>query len=228
MRNERSGIPTLDTTITSTSAGPISSGPTLSIVQFPEQVDVVEGLAANVDVVMSGGAAVNLADPNNGFMAYTNFTVPTRTNRAIIDWERSDDSGASWRVIAHSYQNEANSLPAGVGYAWRYWGIRHGFVATAADQGALLRFQACYTPPAPTEAPPCIIQRDIADQRSAAKRVADDCRCAPLGARPHGPDRQPVGDRLRPARPHAAVADTSCQFQRRLEQCHHRYRCDHR
>ena len=33
--------------------------------------------------------------------------------------------------------------------------IRHGFVATAADQGAQLRINACYTPPTGA-APPCV------------------------------------------------------------------------
>ncbi len=150
-----------------------SFGPALSIVQIPEQVDVVEGLVANVDVVMAGGAA-EPADRNNP--SNTAYAVPSRTNRAIIDWERSDDSGTSWRVVARSYQNEADSLPGGVGYAWRYWGIRHGFVATATDQGALLRIHACYTPPAPAEAPPCVdsaITRINVLQQSALPTIVD-------------------------------------------------------
>jgi hypothetical protein len=120
---------------------------------MPGQVDVVEGLPANVDVVMAGGAA-EPADPTSS--SNTSYNVPTRTNRAIIDWERSDDNGASWRVVARSYQDEADSLPGGAGIPWRYWGIRHGFVAIAADQGALLRLNACYTLPATAVAPPCV------------------------------------------------------------------------
>jgi hypothetical protein len=123
--------------------------PNLALLQMPEQVDVVEGLVANVDAVLSGGAS-EFTDPS--------YTVPTRTNRAVIEWERSDDSGSSWRVIARSYQDEANSLPSGVGVAWRYWSVRHGFVATASDQGALLRVHACYTPPTGA-APPCVTSR---------------------------------------------------------------------
>jgi hypothetical protein len=153
-----------------------SYGPTLSIVRMPEQVDVVEGLVANVDVVMAGGAA-QPADP--GSSSNTQYSVPTRTNRAIIDWERSDDGGASWRVVARSYQDEANSLPAGVGYPWRYWGIRHGFVATATDQGALLRLHACYASPTPTDALPCVdsaISRINVLQQSALPTIVDSPR----------------------------------------------------
>ena len=76
----------------------------LAVVRIPGQVNVVEGLVANVDVVLTGGASVQTSDATSIYYA-----VPTRTDRAIIDWERSDDGGASWRVVARSYQDEANS-----------------------------------------------------------------------------------------------------------------------
>ena len=76
--------------------------------------------------------------------------------RAIVDWQRSDDGGASWRNVAHSYQDEANPTPFGTGQRWYPWGVLHGFIATATDQGALIRIHACYTPPAPTAPPPCV------------------------------------------------------------------------
>ncbi|HEU4779687.1 MAG TPA: hypothetical protein VFS58_07360 [Steroidobacteraceae bacterium] len=119
--------------------------------QTPTQLDVVEGYAANVDAVLSGGATE---------LINAEYTVPTRENRAVIEWERSDDAGRSWRVVARSFQDEANSLPGGVGIPWRYWGVRHGFIATSADQGALIRLRACYTPPTGA-ATPCRISRNV-------------------------------------------------------------------
>jgi hypothetical protein len=117
--------------------------PNLAVERIPAQLDVVEGLPANLDVLMSGGAIRRGPGSSIG-------STPTRTNRAIIDWERSDDAGASWRQVARSFQDEANPLPFGTGMNWRPWGIRHGFIATATDQNALLRVHACYTPPSST------------------------------------------------------------------------------
>jgi len=79
---------------------PWNYGVGLGVVRSPGQVNVVEGLVANVDVVLTGGASVQSSDANSVYYA-----VPTRTDRAIIDWERSDDSGASWKVVARSYQD---------------------------------------------------------------------------------------------------------------------------
>ncbi len=117
--------------------------PNLRIERMPTQIDVVEGLQANLDVLMTGGAIRPGPGSSIG-------SPPTPTNRAIIDWQRSDDAGASWRQVARSYQDEANPLPFGTGLTWRPWGIRHGFIATATDQGALLRVHACYAPDATT------------------------------------------------------------------------------
>src|SRR6185503_13483433 len=116
------------------------------VLSAPTQLDVVEGLSANLDVLLMGGA-FRIVDSAE--------VLPSRLDRAVIDWQRSDDGGASWRTIATSFQDEANALPAGTGLAWRPWRVRHGFIATAMDQGALIRVQACYTPPAPTAAAPC-------------------------------------------------------------------------
>lgn len=122
--------------------------PNLSVMRAPAQLDVVQGLAANLDVVLAGGG-------NSDLRSLGEVVPPTATNRAVIDWQRSDDNGASWRVVARSYQNEANPNPVGPGLAWKYWSVRHGFVAAGADQGALLRVHACYTPP-DVAAPPCV------------------------------------------------------------------------
>lgn len=127
------------------------SFPNLSIMQVPAQLDVVEGLQANLDVVILGGAM-----GTRQAASVFEMTGPTATDRAIVQWQRSDDGGSSWRTIAHSYQHEANPLPFGTGLRWMPWGVRHGFIATAMDQGALIRTHACYTPRAPTAAPPCV------------------------------------------------------------------------
>lgn len=121
--------------------------PAIRVVSAPAQLDIVEGSTANLDVLMTGGAfrIVNGAE-----------VLPSQQDHAIIDWQRSDDGGGSWRTIATSFQEETNPLPAGTGLAWRPWSVRHGFVATAADQGALIRTHACYSPPAPTPQAPCV------------------------------------------------------------------------
>ena len=121
--------------------------PNIAVLSAPATLDLVEGALANLEVVLGGGAS---RGPD--FNPLFTFTA----DRAIIDWQRSDDSGASWRVIARSFENEANPWPiSGAHLAWYYWSVRHGFIATIADQGALIRAHACYTPPSGA-APPCV------------------------------------------------------------------------
>jgi hypothetical protein len=120
--------------------------PGIEILRMPAQLDVVEGLGASIEPVLRGGAVGSIA---------STYATPTSTNRAIIDWQRSDDQGASWRLIARSFQDEANPSPVGTGFDWRYWSVSHGFIASAADQGALIRVYACYTPP-DVAAAPCV------------------------------------------------------------------------
>ena len=126
--------------------------PFLQVMSAPAQLDVVEGLSANLDVLMGGGAVKVL-----GSSTYE--LIPSSASHATIDWQRSDDDGASWRTIARSFQHEGNSLPFGSGMPWRPWSTRHGFVAATTDQGALIRVQACYTVPPQYPAyssPPCV------------------------------------------------------------------------
>ncbi len=122
--------------------------PGLAVMRAPAQLDVVPGLAASLDVILAGGAS-----GSQDFGA--THPAPTAANRAVIDWQRSDDNGGSWRAVARSYQDEANPNPVGEGLAWKYWSVRHGFIAASADQGALLRVNACYTPP-DVAAPACV------------------------------------------------------------------------
>ena len=126
--------------------------PKVNVVRVPPQLDVVAGTSATVDAMLDGAASKMVLDQ---FGRFESFTAPSINNRALVDWQRSDDGGASWRVVAHSYQDEANPLPLGVGLPWRFWSVRHGFIAAAADHNALLRVVACYTPP-DVAAPPCV------------------------------------------------------------------------
>jgi len=120
--------------------------PNLAVLRMPAQRDVVQGLSARLDAVLTGGAS-----KRSGGV----FAVPTSANRASVDWQRSDDNGASWRPVARSYQDEAKPDGLGAPEAWRYWQVSHGFTASLLDQGALIRVHACYTPP-DVPAPPCV------------------------------------------------------------------------
>jgi hypothetical protein len=149
--------------------GPYS--PNIAVLRMPDQVDVVEGLEASVEAVLGGGAV--RPGPGSALGA-----APTATNRAIIDWQRSDDAGASWRWIAQSLQDEANPLPFGTGQRWRPWGVKHGFIATMNDQGALLRLRACYAT-SPTAEPACVTSNSARInvlQESAVPKIVDPPR----------------------------------------------------
>jgi hypothetical protein len=121
--------------------------PGIAVLRMPATLELVDGTLATVDALLNGGGA----RPTGATPA-----VPTAADRAVVEWQRSDDEGRSWRMVAVSYQNEAESLPLGGSDAWRYWSVRHGFRAQAADHGALLRVRACYTPPEGA-APPCAV-----------------------------------------------------------------------
>ena len=150
-------------------AGAYYDYPILAIARMPAQVDVVEGLPAFVDAYLFGGARQRGLD----------VPPPTTTDHAIVDWLRSDNGGVSWQPIGRSFQHEANPLPFGTGVMWAPWSVRHAFTATTADQGALIRVNACYTPPAPTAAPPCVASpatRINVLQHSALPAIVDQPR----------------------------------------------------
>ena len=115
--------------------------PRILVVRMPSQLDVVEGMPATLDAILQGGAS-----QKPGAINLNINTTLTPADSGVIEWQRSDDNGASWRVIARSFEYEGNSLPFGTGIIWTAYGVRHGFIATAADQGALIRAKACYTP----------------------------------------------------------------------------------
>jgi hypothetical protein len=119
--------------------------PTLAMRGMPAQVDVVEGTEASIEALLAGGA-----------LSRTPRIRPTSTDHATVDWLRSTDEGRSWRTVARSFQHEANTRPFGAGEEWTPWSVSHRFIATSADQGALMRVNACYTPPSPTAPPPCV------------------------------------------------------------------------
>jgi len=148
--------------------------PNLSIAHMPAQLDVVDGRPATLESFLGGGAA-RVTWTGVGSVA----SAATATDRAIVDWQRSDDGGQSWRSFARSFQNEADPLPFGTGLSWRPWAVRHGFVANVTDQGALIRVEGCYTPPAPTAAPPCVtspVTRINVLQQSALPAIVDQPR----------------------------------------------------
>jgi hypothetical protein len=122
--------------------------PGIRVVSMIAQMEVVATQRANLEAVLKGAASVQMISSGT-------YTAPTPTNRAVIDWQRSDDNGASWRVVSRSYQDEANPTPLGSTQAWRFWSPRYGFIASDADNGALMRVYACYTPP-DVPAPPCV------------------------------------------------------------------------
>jgi Tol biopolymer transport system component len=142
--------------------------PSLSMRGMPAQVDVVEGTQASVEATLAGGA----------LQSHPRIT-PTATDHATVDWLRSIDEGRSWRTVARSFQHEANTLPFGTGEEWAPWSVSHQFIATSADQGALMRVNACYTPPAPTAPPPCVASaatRINVVQHSALPAIVDPPR----------------------------------------------------
>lgn len=119
--------------------------PAVALMPLPEKTQVVAGVPARIEVAMLGGGGSSLG----------RVSTPTPELGATVDWERSDDAGRSWRVVARSYQYEGDPNPFGEALApWLYTGIGHGMLAAASDNGALFRARACFIPPdAPP--PPC-------------------------------------------------------------------------
>jgi Tol biopolymer transport system component len=140
--------------------------PSLSIARVPTQVDVVEGLPASVEALLFGGAMSSNWDA----------TPPSASDRAVVDWLRSDNEGLSWQEVGKSFQHEGNPQPYGTGMMWAPWSVKHVFTATSADQGALIRANACYTPPAPNAPPPCVASSPVRInvlQHSAQPAIVD-------------------------------------------------------
>ena len=139
--------------------------PSLAMRGMPTQVDVVEGAEASIEAILAGGA-----------LRRSPHLRPTATDHATVDWLRSSDEGRSWRVVARSFQHEANTRPFGTGLEWTPWSVSHRFIATSADQGALMRVNACYAPPSPTVPPPCVASsttRIHVVQQSALPAIVD-------------------------------------------------------
>jgi hypothetical protein len=124
-----------------------NSYPAISVDRMPDQIDVVSGSAATLEAILSGGASAR-----EGADLYRKATP---TDRAVMDWQRSDDQGRSWKWMAQSYQDEGNPAPLGGQIPWRHWTASQVFIASSGDHGALMRVIACYTPPAGTQPQPC-------------------------------------------------------------------------
>ena len=141
---------------------------------------------------MSGGAG-RLPNPHR-FMAYQPFRPDRPRDRRLATKRRRRRVMAGRRPFIPGRSQP--TLPSASAIPWRSWGVSHGFVATAADQGTLLRVHACYTPPAPTGRCPASPQRDLAHQRAAAKRAARRSSmlrvpCSSAPARPPASRRRP-------------------------------------
>ena len=83
--------------------------PEIVIRRAPAQLDIVAGASANLQVVFSGAAAREQTSGSNTFVP------PSIVDRAVIEWQRSDDGGTSWRAVAQTLQDEAQSEPDGPG-----------------------------------------------------------------------------------------------------------------
>jgi hypothetical protein len=134
---------------------PLPAYPRLLIEATPASLQAVPGSTASLQLTFAGGAAKATTT------AATAFTVPTDADRAVIDWQRSDDAGGSWRSIATSYQNESGNTRPYAGWPlWRFWTARTGIAVTASDAGARFRARACYAKPGTTEAS-CVTSRAV-------------------------------------------------------------------
>jgi hypothetical protein len=134
---------------------PLPVYPKLLVEATPTGLQAKPGTTASLQLTFAGGAAKATTT------AATAFTVPTDTDRAVIDWQRSDDAGGSWRSIGTSYQNESGNTKPYAGWpAWRFWTMRTGIAVTANDAGARFRARACYTSPGATVAT-CVTSRAV-------------------------------------------------------------------
>ncbi|EHR69768.1 immunoglobulin I-set domain-containing protein [Burkholderiales bacterium JOSHI_001] len=125
----------------------------LRVLSTPGTVQTLVGARLDVPTVMSGGAAQ--ADPIAAFRL--KYTPPDARNQAVITWLRSRDAGKTWVDVGRSFQSEADAHPLeGPMPAWMYWTPRFSYGPVEAnDDGALIRAQACYTPPG-SSTPECV------------------------------------------------------------------------
>lgn len=95
-----------------------------------------------LSTVFTGGAAQSAA--TNG-----PFSAPTASNQTVIEWLRSRDGGTSWTSLGQSFEIDADPQPYPTPVpARRYWKSNFQYTPVAlADQNALFRVHACYTPP---------------------------------------------------------------------------------
>lgn len=125
---------------------------TLKWQRGPDSSIHVLPVALSLPGVGSGGSAVAQAtltgggqEAIEGFDPISYPNAPRATSQATVDWERSDDDGASWRFVATSYQTLATPLPFGnETRPWDYWTVRHEFSTEGNRSGRILfRVRAC-------------------------------------------------------------------------------------
>ncbi len=116
---------------------------TLAVVPFDVTApDIVAGQAGQVEALLSGGAYDrSYVEGRSGTLSYI---APDATNRATVDWQRSDDGGNSWREVATSLQTDTRGDLFPLWPSWRYWRVRHGFTVGDNLSGQIqFRAKAC-------------------------------------------------------------------------------------
>lgn len=106
--------------------------------------DVAAGGRATAQVTLVGGAVPGVENRDaRTLLQYPQ--APTTTNFATVEWERSNDGGASWQPAGTSYQHLADPSPFGAAIApWLYWRVSHSFRADGSLDGRVrLRVRAC-------------------------------------------------------------------------------------
>lgn len=119
--------------------------------------DVPVDGTATAQVTLVGGATT--AVENRDAVQYPQ--VPTATSFATVEWERSNDGGASWQPAGTSYQHLAEPSPFGAELApWRYWRVSHSFRAEGSFGGRVqLRARACVDARSATFNGPVVTER---------------------------------------------------------------------
>ena len=161
---------------------PWNNGVGLAVVRTPGQIDVVEGLGANVDVT-----GRRLGSKLRRHLRFTMPFLTFTTAYSLIGNAATMAAPRGGSLHAHTRTRETVLHNLG-GVPWRYWRIRHGFVATATDQNAQPR---PHTPP--TGAQPL---RGVTSQVTYINVLqqsapADDFQVAPFHVVRTG-DSQPV------------------------------------
>lgn len=108
------------------------------------------GSTARIEALFKGGGTNSRSGRLVGRLdsvAYGPVSLLPPERGATIDWERSDDGGASWRVIARSFQHDSDQFPFGREVSeGLYWRVGHTFsIEGVAPDQVRLRARGCVT-----------------------------------------------------------------------------------